>query len=261
MMGAGISIAVAILWFVIAGMFANVPSLPYGGAIILAILLGLVFTFWNFTSNQIDEFLKSTLGRFIVVIGYIAWFCFAVHLVNENKFLKSFIDLSPRGQWFISLLVVTLAHWSASSGFHYIFQIEKPIFRNMTVSAFLSASLLFILAEAKQPNELFNPETGAPVASVDSEGTIHHNRTYSPSTGEKLSPITKEEAKKIKPWWQDASNWLKNQMTTSPSNKTLRTTRRATINHSFVCSARSFSFASSGTIACSDLFYNGFLTH
>ena len=218
--GAWAALLVFICWLAIGGMLAKVPALPYGGALILAILVGIVLIFWNFTSKQIDEFLASTLGRLTIILGYISWFCIAVRWVHEMEFVKGLIDTSPRGQWFIALLAVTLAHGSASSGFRWAFQIEKPVFRNMTVSAFLSATLLFMVAEIKQPKALFNPETGVPTASVDSEGNVHYNHEFSPSTGEKLSPITKEEAKKIKPWWQDSFESLKKDLLKDSSPST-----------------------------------------
>lgn len=124
--------------------------------------------------------------------------------MNGNEFLLwAGIDASPRVRAFMSVVVVSLCLFPLPPLINWVIP-TSGIFAAAVWRTLFATSFLLLMASLFLPKTLFDPATAAPLATVDSEGNTFYNpaKKYSPATGEELKPITPEEARKIKPWWE-----------------------------------------------------------
>ena len=203
------SLTVCLLWLLLGGLFSAVSSIvPYAWVIIVvAIVVGMVAWVLRYPATEIntlgDNKLVWGIFQTVMVVGFIVLFIQAVLWVNSNEFLLwTGIDSSPRVQWFMSVVVVSLCLFPLPPLINWVIP-TSGIFASAVWRTLLATSFLLLVASVFLPKTLFDPITGAPLATVDSEGnTFYSAKKYSPATGEELKPITTEEAKKIRPWWE-----------------------------------------------------------
>ncbi|OGZ44350.1 MAG: hypothetical protein A3J55_03590 [Candidatus Ryanbacteria bacterium RIFCSPHIGHO2_02_FULL_45_17b] len=208
--GAGVSCAVWLLWLLLGGVFSAASSIaPYAQVIVVvAVVVGVVAWVLRYPATTIntlgDNNIVWGLFQIILVIGFIVLFIQAVLWVNSNEFLLwAGIDASPRVRAFMSVVVVALCLFPLPPFIEWIIDTEG-IFAKAVWRTLFATSFLLLVASIFLPKTLFDSVTGAPLAKIDSEGNTFYNPTkkFSPATGEPLEPITTEQAKKIKPWWE-----------------------------------------------------------
>lgn len=150
--------------------------------------------FWNKEKNDLTPF-----GRLLAVIAFIIWFIFAVNYLYSEPWINRFFDgLSERERWVTVVVLAALAHLPLSSLANFIVP-TKGAFMRAVIYAVFVVIIAYIGSRAYTTHDFFNPETGASVAYVDpTTNAVYHRDGYAPDTGERLMPITKEVAQKIK---------------------------------------------------------------
>ncbi len=205
-----VGVVVWLLWLVFGGLFSSISSItPLAWMIVLmAVIVGIVALAVNYGAEKVRQLGENELvwGVFqtIVVVGFVFLFIQAVLWVNSNEFLIWMgIDVSPRVRMFMSVVVVSLCLFPLPPLIDWIIE-TKGIFAKAVWRTLFATSFLLLAASLFLPKMFFDPKTGKAIATIDSEGNTFYDpaKKFSPATRDELKPITPEQAKKIKPWWE-----------------------------------------------------------
>ncbi len=204
----------ALLWSAVLGIFVLIAVSVWRKAETVA--GGFL---WNQEKNDL-----TPLGRLLVVIGFVAWFIFAVNYAySEPRMEQFFFGISDRGRWVTSVILVALAHLPLSPLVNFIVP-TKGTFTRAVIYAMFVVVIAYGGSHAHTTHDFFDPKTGSSVAYIDpTTNTPYHHDGWAPDTGEKLIPISKEVAKRLRNQStvelakQKADKWLQDTLTKPPS--------------------------------------------
>lgn len=216
---AGVCGVVWLLWLVLGGIFSAASSvLPHAWLIILlAVIIGVVAWVLRYPATEINALGENKIvwGTFqtLLVVGFIALFIQAALWIHSSNFLLwAGIDASPRVRAFMSVVVVGLCLFPLPPLINWIIP-TSGIFAKAVWRILFATSFLLLVSTAFLPKMFFDPITGKALVTIDSEGNTFYDpaKKVSPATQEPLKSITPEQAKKIRPWWEQVwgtvANW------------------------------------------------------